>query len=109
MSYTHTTYESHGDGTGTITYWWTLPEPETYTPSGDVRQVLAEIEASLSNRVPDLPTYPAGAEEAVAVGGEHVAAGQVGVLSFPAGGDPAAVEHEWDREAWLRRVQRESR
>lgn len=78
----------------------------SYRPSGDVRQVLAEIEACFSNRVPDLPARPAGAEEAVAVGGEHVAAGQVGTLAFPAGDDPAAMEHEAKRQAWLTRWQR---
>lgn len=39
MTWTHETYESHGDGTGTITRWWTLPEPESYRPSGDVAKI----------------------------------------------------------------------
>lgn len=78
----------------------------TYVPSGDVEAVLREIKARGAHRPHRLPLLAAGALPAVAPDGQGFAAGQVRPGAAAERNDTAAVNHEWDREAWLRRVQR---
>lgn len=79
---------------------------ESYRPSGDVESVLAEIAASESDGGPDFAAPLAETFGSVAEHRKRLAAAQRREVPAAHDDDPAAVEHEAKRQAWLARVQR---
>lgn len=79
---------------------------EAYRPSGDVEAVLREILAGESDGGPDFAAPLAETFGSVAEHRKRLAAAQVRERPALLCDDPAAMEHEAARQAWLARVQR---
>ena len=78
----------------------------SYRPSGDVEAVLSEIASARLEGRPHLSTGATRALIAIPDDGQSLAPGQVAESATLDGDDPAAMEHEAERQAWLARVQR---
>lgn len=80
-----------------------LGMPQRYVYPG---AMIDQIETGECERGPDFALSPARAIEPVPVDHGHVAAGQLGEGTLPAGEDSAAMEHERQRRLHLWQEQR---